>query len=229
MSKIVIIKHNINRNRNHEGITISFPVENKCPICNDKMTPIIEASAKYDPDLSECIGVLFKCISCLSYYSNKYKLVRGYGTQYTAIKMKQHTTPDVDYIFDKNIEEFSPKFKEIYSQALYADSLNLKEVSGIAFRKALEFLIKDYLIKVKGLDESKVSNLFLGTAVQKIEDEYIKSLADISVIIGNDETHYKRRNEDLDIEDLKTYIESTVFFISHELKALEVVKRRKQD
>lgn len=50
-------------------------------------------------------------------------------------------------------------------------------------------------------------------------------LKDTSVIaswIGNDETHYERKNKDLDIEDLKKYIDTTVFWICAKVNSKKV-------
>lgn len=47
----------------------------------------------------------------------------------------------------------------------------------------------------------------------------IKEMAKRAVWLGNDETHYVRKWEDKDIQDLKNLIDLTVYFISMTLKA----------
>ena len=50
-----------------------------------------------------------------------------------------------------------------------------------------------------------------------MDSQKIKNLAKISAWIGNDETHYTRKHEELDIEDLKKFIEATVHFVSYDI------------
>jgi hypothetical protein len=50
------------------------------------------------------------------------------------------TEPTVPF----EIQEVSPNFKTLHSEALAAESYGLTEIAGIGFRKALEFLINDY-------------------------------------------------------------------------------------
>ena len=46
--------------------------------------------------------------------------------------------------FDENIKKLSSNFCEIFNQAYVAELMKLNEIAGIGYRKALEFLIKDY-------------------------------------------------------------------------------------
>jgi hypothetical protein len=50
--------------------------------------------------------------------------------------------PDVP----EEIRIISPLFVEIVSEATAAEAFGLKQVAGVGYRKALEFLIKDYCI-----------------------------------------------------------------------------------
>ena len=49
-----------------------------------------------------------------------------------------------------------------------------------------------------------------------MSNEKVKEVAKRAVWIGNDETHYVRRWEGKDIEDLKTLIEITIHWIEME-------------
>lgn len=46
-----------------------------------------------------------------------------------------------------------------------------------------------------------------------IDNERIKTLAERSSWIGNDEAHYIRKQEDRDVNDMKAFIKATVYFI----------------
>jgi len=115
--------------------------------------------------------------------------------------------------------KLSPRFCEIYNQALEAEENELDELSGPGYRKALEFLVKDFAISrnpesienIKDIDLSRCINQF-------IENRRIKTLAEKCAWIGNDLTHYTRKHEDLTIDDLKILIGVAVSFIDSELQ-----------
>lgn len=84
----------------------------------------------------------------------------------------------------------------------------------MGYRKSLEFLIKDYA-KILDPDESEtIEKMMLSPCIQKyIDHPKIKATATASVWLGNDETHYIRKFTDKDVEDLKRFINSCVYWI----------------
>lgn len=71
----------------------------------------------------------------------------------------------------------------------------MSQICGVGYRKALEFLIKDYLISGESGEERKeaIKNKFLGNCIQyDVVNEQIKIVAQRAVWLGNDETHYTR-------------------------------------
>ena len=120
--------------------------------------------------------------------------------------------------FDENLKNVSPNFYKIYNEALFAEIYGLNEIAGIGYRKALEFLIKDYCIYRHNDEEEKIKKQLLGQVISKfIDSTKILNLSKASAWIGNDETHYIRKFEDKDINDLKRFIDATVAFITYEL------------
>jgi hypothetical protein len=117
------------------------------------------------------------------------------------------------------IRSISAKFVEIYKEAIEAKDAGLKQICGPGYRKAFEFLIKDYA-KEKLSDEEtrqKVGRTFAGTVVEKyIADARIQSVAKRALWLGNDETHYLREWTDHDIEDLISLIRLTIHWIEIE-------------
>ena len=98
--------------------------------------------------------------------------------------------------------------------------MNLNEIAGIGYRKALEFLIKDYCIDKNKEQEEKIKKEPLSQVITNyILSDKIKNFAKASIWIGNDETHYVRKYEDKDIKDLKRFISATVAYITYELIA----------
>ena len=60
--------------------------------------------------------------------------------------------------------------------------------------------------------------MFLGTVIREfVDDQKIKLCAERAAWLGNDETHYERRWEGKDIEDVKTLIKLTCFWIESDL------------
>ena len=79
-------------------------------------------------------------------------------------------------------------------------------------------MIKDYCIYRHNDEEEKIKKQLLGQVISKfIDSTKILNLSKASAWIGNDETHYIRKFEDKDINDLKRFIDATVAFITYEL------------
>lgn len=120
--------------------------------------------------------------------------------------------------FSDRIEKISPKFIEIYHQSEIAENTGLIEICGMGYRKALEFLVKDYAIAFNPDNESEIRNSNLSPCISNfIDNKRIKSLAMASAWIGNDETHYTRKHEDYDVGHLKLFISAVVSHIDSEL------------
>lgn len=123
--------------------------------------------------------------------------------------------------FSEIIISISPSFVSIYNQAYYAEQINLNQICGVGYRKALEFLIKDYLIS-KESDEQTIENIkkkFLNNCIQEnVQNDNIKNVAKRAVWLGNDETHYIRQWADKDVNNLKQLIDLTVRWIENEIE-----------
>ncbi len=124
--------------------------------------------------------------------------------------------------FSNQISALSPNFVRIYNQSEKAEAVGLDEICGIGYRKALEFLIKDYAIAFNTEKETDIAKASLSACIETyISDTRIKSLAKASAWIGNDETHYVRLHENYDIKHLKTFISAIVSFIDANLACFE--------
>ena len=82
----------------------------------------------------------------------------------------------------------------------------------------MEFLVKDYAIYKNNEKEEIIKNTWMSDCIKTyIDNEQIKTLAEKSEWIGNDETHYVRKQEDRDINDMKRFIDAMTYFISMSL------------
>lgn len=124
--------------------------------------------------------------------------------------------------FSEKLATVSPHFVRIYHQAEMAEAQGMTEICGMGYRKALEFLVKDFACMMNPDEEDDIKKLPLSACINNyIESNRIKTLATASAWLGNDETHYVRKHEDYDTEDMKIFIKSLVPFIESELAFLE--------
>lgn len=193
---------------------------NRCPHCGQTMSPhayrgFSDSNAGAS---SRFVGVLVKCTAdeCGLFFSIQYEYMSG---SYSLILDSYR--PPISVSLPENIEKVSPAFVEIFSQATKAESESLDQIAGVGYRKALEFLIKDYAIRTYPDDEEKIKKLFLGVVISEYLADFkkLQNLAKAATWIGNDETHYIRRHEDKDIRDMKQFIKSASQYIAADFDA----------
>lgn len=192
-----------------------------CPICHKKF--ILDEVA-YIKTQSQ-IFVIAECPSqkCCETFVVKYNFNRHmeYDTEKEIIELKKDG--QWPYKVEKKeigeeIKKMSPDFAKIYNQAEQARESELTEICGVGYRKALEFLIKDYCILCNKDKEEEIKRKLLGKVIEEyITDDNIKAMAKRAVWLGNDETHYIRKWEDKDIQDLIKLIDLTMKWIDLEV------------
>ena len=209
------------------GDTQSVPITrkmepNRCPLCHVTIVPKVYGGVELPKQLME---IMYLCVHrpCMRCFIVRYKPYKDQG--YLPIQVLPSTPPKVNV--SSQIAEISPKFVEIYEQALASESFNLSQLTGIGLRKALEFLIKDFLIW-HSTDELRVQTIEttpLGRCIKEhIDDTQVKEVALRANWLGNDETHYRRYWKDKDIEDLKRLIVILLNWMENALLADEYVK-----
>lgn len=202
-------------------------VPNECSICGHKISPQnhggIVRKVKYNREAR----LIFLCPD-----NNCKELFIGYYTEYDSprqgsrFELQRSEPKKVKPVeFSDIIENVSPTFAIIYNQAHTAEEKDLKDICGAGYRKALEFLIKDYLISNDKKQEEKVKKEPLGTVIKnRVGHEQLKEVSKRAVWLGNDETHYERRWGDKDLKDLKILINLSVRWIEME-KMTEQAKK----
>lgn len=188
-----------------------YPLE--CPECHLKTTPNYHTHRIADN--SQLLYAYLSCPNpkCEKSYIGEYKLTnRSYYFNEIVIGKPKMT------FFSEEIENISPMFVKIYNESSIAEQRSLFEISGVGFRKALEFLIKDYLISIKPDKEEHIKKSFLGKCINElIDDIKIKTTAKRAVWLGNDHAHYIKKWEDKDLNDLKLLIRLTVNWVESEI------------
>jgi hypothetical protein len=133
-------------------------------------------------------------------------------------RLFQFPKPSVQGSFAEGIAEISPSFVEIHSQAQEAEGLGLTTLVGIGYRKAIEFLIKDYLRRTLPDEEEAILRATLSQCINNyVSDPKVKMCAERATWLGNDETHYVRTWLDRDLQDLKVLIKLTQYWISSDI------------
>lgn len=131
----------------------------------------------------------------------------------------------------KNLEKpEQTRFIKTYLQSLVAENNGLDELAGMGYRKAIEYLVKDWAIQTKPEDKEKIEKSWLGAV---INDYYISDLKDIlerATWLGNDQAHYNRLFEEFDLEVLKELIELIMVELDRQFKMrhyIDTIQKRK--
>ena len=126
-------------------------------------------------------------------------------------------------VFDLVVNELSPNFVRIYTQSSAAEGYGLDDIAGPGFRKALEFLVKDYAIQLNPGHEEEIKRMQLAAVIAKfLPGDKLMIVSSRAAWLGNDETHYERRWVDKDLQDLKKLISASVHFIAMERLAADL-------
>lgn len=89
------------------------------------------------------------------------------------------------------VKQFSPKFYSIFQEAILIDCLDFKESSGMIYRKALEIIIKDFLLSFLPHHEEIIMNETIGGIV------YFFYEVESDLLLTRSSRKYKGANVDL--------------------------------
>lgn len=205
---------------NHPEITFEdYPEE--CPCCHSSILPLVKGNWNDTENNNYNKSFLFlqcprpNCRICFSvqYTTTDNRKPEHYNFKFEKI-VKENIYP---FYYSEIINNVSNSFVVIYNQAYTAEQLNLSEIAGVGYRKALEFLIKDYLIQIKPDSKDSIEkSLLMSCIAQFVDNNQIKSVAQRAVWLGNDETHYIKKWTTKTIDDLKILIQLTVRWIEME-------------
>ena len=206
---------------------VKFEYPEYCPHCGKSISPekihISDSEDSYSSGNARFV-VTFRCSrsTCKKYFAVEYIFT---STSELCSIAKYSYRPPIKVKLPENIEKVSSVFVEIYSQATVAESEALDQIAGVGYRKAAEFLIKDYVISKNPSDEEHIKSIMLGQVIAEYLGDFpkIQALAKSVSWIGNDETHYVRRHDDKDIQDLKRFILSAAQFIAADYDADEAL------
>ncbi len=198
-------------------------IPDTCPVCNNGIQPV-SFEFYHSGQKGRFVEAIFRCPleSCDRLFVARYA-PNPYGGF-----LLSYCFPVIprDPSHSQEINDISQDFCSIYNQAHRAEALGLKLISGPGYRKALEFLIKDRLTALQTSAEAKadIAKLQLGQVINKyVTDTRMKTTAERAAWLGNDETHYVRKWEDKDLQDMKNLIKLTCRWIESELLTIQAV------
>lgn len=201
-----------------------------CPICNFGIDPKIENSlfdikkVGIGSEFDESLQIVYRCPreSCRNFFISYFTKDNGTGYFRFRRSAPQKERPRV---FSETIKALSPSFCRIYNQSLTAENFGLSLICGVGYRKALEFLLKDYFIKIHPDKSGEIKEEWLGKCIEKYTtDKNVLEVAKRATWLGNDETHYNRIWEGKDLSDLKRLIDLTLHWIEAEQLTSEAIE-----
>lgn len=198
-------------------------IPDTCAACGKGIEPVFCYQYGVDTwrEYEGFLQIVFRCPieKCQRLFIALYGAERGYR-ETNLIFRRTFLLDSVEFEeFTELIKEVSEKFPRIYNQAKIAEDNGLDEIAGVGYGKALEFLIKDYLVHRNPEKEAKIKKMYLSDAIKEIEakDLNIKKCAERANWLRTDETHYERRWGEHDLNDLKNLIKLTINWIESSL------------
>ena len=192
----------------------------KCPICKSNIAPTFLYGALYgETNSSTKCDILNYCVACSSTFLSTYTAYPKDkdGTEYDSNLVCSGPKSFEKRNFEPDFENTFSLFVEIYNQSLAAETANLIQVAGVGYRKALETLVKDFIIEFYPDKKDKVLETSLANCIKHhIDDTDIQTLAEACKDLGNDETHYVKELK-YDLDSLKRLLDGLIFFINKKL------------
>jgi len=122
------------------------------------------------------------------------------------------------------------RFIKTYLQSLVAENSGLDELAGMGYRKAIEYLVKDWAIQNKPEDRSKIESSWLGAVINDYYSGDLKEILERATWLGNDQAHYNKIFEEYDLDILKELIELIMVELDRQYKKkhyIETIQKRK--
>lgn len=192
---------------------------NECPVCHVTIEPENLTGAP-SANAFDWVEVYFRCTNmrCRRHFTALYKIDRGASQHVQTFNLEQCVpVAPIRPKFDDEIAKLSPSFIEVYAQSSAAEGYGLTEVAGPGFRKALEFLVKDYAIHLNSQHAEPIKQMPLAAVIKEfLLGDKLPIVSARAAWLGNDQTHYESRWVGKDLQDLKKLIDATAHFIAME-------------
>ncbi len=122
------------------------------------------------------------------------------------------------------------KFIKTYLQSLESEANGHDEISGMGYRKAIEYLVKDWAIQTHPTEKEKILGKWLSAVIQDYFTGDLKDILERATWLGNDQTHYNKLFDEYNISHLKELISLIMVELDREFKKrhyIENIEKRK--
>ncbi|MFS4464713.1 hypothetical protein ACMFKE_04840 [Staphylococcus haemolyticus] len=193
----------VNNHSTNQVVRININLPKSCPFCEQVQTPFVKSSSGLEQNES-LFSVIFICNECKQHFLMQYKkqVTTNYNTIYnsTPVYISYKSSNEK---FSQDLTECSPEFIKIFSQLNIAEKHNLNDLLKLGYRKAIEQLVWDYLIKFENKSENSLQKKTFPERIKLLNFPQTQWLSDLIAWIGNDGAHPYQRHENLTIEDMK--------------------------
>lgn len=198
---------------------VETPVE--CCHCEKGIDPLVIKAFAYTRLHTHEFAVAFQCPVCDGVFIGLYERA-GFGmTPYPYKILGGHIMKKV---FEQPIIEISPNFVTSYNEAYAAEQSGATGLAGIGYRRAFEFLMKDYAIYKNPENAESIKNSTLAKCISDYSPtDNTKELWEKTAWIGNDFSHYNSKHPDISLEDLKSLIDFSVSDIVNDIKRKQLL------
>ena len=184
--------------------TCSFVLPDVCPYCCNGMQPSVHVAS---PSVEgNEFAIILSCPICKKLFFSVYSIHREYDNKLYSSNIAVHPYQQSKPQIPREIKQYYPYFFQIYEQAAIAEKHGLNKITGMAYRKALEVLVKQYMINQFPDDENNILNEPLGHSIARISSAKIHSLAKAISWIGNDQTHMVQKHPDYNVPEMKRFM-----------------------
>jgi len=206
---------------------MKFPT--KCPYCGkdnvqNLKNSVIQNDGYVELGLKGYTLEIHKCVHCKgNIFIIKEVIRNGDSIRESKIIHYYPTITTVD--FPKRIKELSPNAYKTYEQTIKAKEQGFDMLVGAGLRIALEWLVTDYLIKVKKRNQAEIEKLKLYERIKEMScDFYTEVCTRLIRLYGNDNVHTTKKLDFSDDEVIEMF-ELLCSLIDSELQIKEVNNR----
>lgn len=224
------VDNSIEQSGHKDKIECFYEQVNICPTCktaayttplfNEVRHKTVKRSFPYSPLSGYLLHSFYICPSCgIGFYALYSSTSLDYGKIHFGEPMRLFPVVQEEKEFPEQIALLSPEFVEIYNQAYAAEQHGLDKICGVGYRKALEFLVKDYSISKFPEKSGNIEDMNVAQCIREyIEFPQAQTVLERAIWLGNDQTHYKQKHTTKDLEDLKLLISLSVTWINATLE-----------
>jgi len=205
-------------NRSFYCATLDTTIE--CPACSNKNS--FEFLNHGIGENTE-INYIVKCQNCKKFFIAKYFNEQIDSRNHKQTFLSIYPSSKFKHSFPNDIIEISPKFVEIYEQALTAKRYELNELVGLGLRRAFEFLIYDYIKNVLALEPAKT----LEKRIEQIKVQNIDVNGTLIRWVGNDHTHVEPKHPEFTIDEMIESIDLIVYYLYAEYRSKKIAEKIK--